>query len=113
MIVSLRHFLGWLVSSFSCRAVSLAKTLGVLSFTSLTMLQACAQVIDFKAGHYFWRVTGENKVKIFSASKGCSTRPQVIYAIKCGATKLTNSRAFTIFVAFQYFGKWRKFPVTR
>jgi tetratricopeptide (TPR) repeat protein len=34
-------------------AVSLAKTLGVLSFTPLTMLQACAQAIDFKVGHHF------------------------------------------------------------
>jgi hypothetical protein len=33
--------------------VSLAKTLGVLSFTPLTMLQACAQAIDFKVGHHF------------------------------------------------------------
>jgi hypothetical protein len=57
--------------------------------------------------------TEKDKVKIFSASRGCSTCPQVIYAIKCGATKLTNSRAYTVFVAFQYFGKWRKFPVTR
>ncbi len=33
--------------------VSLAKTLGVLSFTPLTMLQACAQAVDFKVGHHF------------------------------------------------------------
>jgi hypothetical protein len=33
--------------------VSLAKTLGALSFTPLTMLQACAQAIDFKVGHHF------------------------------------------------------------
>jgi hypothetical protein len=35
------------------------------------------------------------------------------HPIKCGAAKLTNSRALTTFVAFQNFGKWRKFPVTR
>jgi hypothetical protein len=34
-------------------ALSLAKTLGVLSFTPLTMLQACAQAVDFKVGHHF------------------------------------------------------------
>jgi hypothetical protein len=33
--------------------LSLAKTLGVLSFTPLTMLQACAQAVDFKVGHHF------------------------------------------------------------
>ena len=33
--------------------MSLAKTLGVLSFTPLTMLQACAQAVDFKVGHHF------------------------------------------------------------
>jgi hypothetical protein len=33
--------------------LSLAKTPGVLSFTPLTMLQACAQAIDFKVGHHF------------------------------------------------------------
>jgi hypothetical protein len=32
---------------------ALAKTLGVLSFTPLTMLQACAQAVDFKVGHHF------------------------------------------------------------
>jgi hypothetical protein len=35
------------------RVLSLAKTLGVLSFTPLTMLQACAQAVDFKVGHHF------------------------------------------------------------
>src|SRR5580692_3298964 len=35
------------------RLLSLAKTLGVLSFTPLTMLQACAQAVDFKVGHHF------------------------------------------------------------
>ena len=34
-------------------SLSLAKTLGVLSFTPLTMLQACAQAVDFKIGHHF------------------------------------------------------------
>jgi hypothetical protein len=33
--------------------LSLAKTLGLLSFTPLTMLQACAQAVDFKVGHHF------------------------------------------------------------
>jgi uncharacterized membrane protein len=33
--------------------LSLAKTLGVLSFAPLTMLQACAQAVDFKIGHRF------------------------------------------------------------
>ena len=33
--------------------LSVAKTLGVLSFTPLTMLQACAQAVDFKVGHHF------------------------------------------------------------
>jgi hypothetical protein len=37
----------------SSRTLSLAKTLGVLSFTPLTMLQACAQAVDFKVGHHF------------------------------------------------------------
>jgi hypothetical protein len=36
-----------------CGVLSLAKTLGVLSFTPLTMLQACAQAADFKVGHHF------------------------------------------------------------
>jgi len=31
----------------------LAKTQGVLSCTPLTMLQACAQAVDFKVGHHF------------------------------------------------------------
>ena len=35
------------------------------------------------------------------------------HPIKCGAAKLTNSRALTTFVAFQNLGKWCKFPVTR
>jgi hypothetical protein len=39
--------------------LSLAKTLGVLSFTPLTMLQACAQAVDFKVGHHF----GEGQVR--------------------------------------------------
>jgi hypothetical protein len=39
------------VHSGSC--LFLAKTLGVLSFTPLTMLRACAQAVDFKAGHHF------------------------------------------------------------
>ena len=39
--------------------LSLAKTLGVLSFTPLTMLQACAQAVDFKVGHHF----GEGQYK--------------------------------------------------
>src|ERR1700686_2364828 len=38
--------------------LSLAKTLGVLSFIPLTMLQACAQAVDFKVGHHF----GEGQV---------------------------------------------------
>ncbi len=38
---------------FSWLRLSLAKTLGVLSFTALTMLQACAQAVDFKVGHHF------------------------------------------------------------
>jgi hypothetical protein len=33
--------------------LSLAKTLGVLSVTPLTMLQASAQAVDFKVGHHF------------------------------------------------------------
>jgi hypothetical protein len=33
--------------------LSLAKTLEALSFTPLTMLQACAQAVDFKVGHHF------------------------------------------------------------
>jgi hypothetical protein len=37
----------------SSPVLSLAKTLGVLSFTPLTMLQACAQAVDFKVGHHF------------------------------------------------------------
>jgi hypothetical protein len=40
-------------------SLSLAKTLGVLSFTPLTMLQACAQAVDFKVGHHF----GEGQVR--------------------------------------------------
>jgi hypothetical protein len=39
--------------AMSKRKLSLAKTLGVLSFTPLTMLQACAQAVDFKVGHHF------------------------------------------------------------
>jgi hypothetical protein len=51
--------------------VSLAKTLGVLSFTPLTMLQACAQTVDFKVGHHFgegqaYRSIGESRNKDFS-----------------------------------------------
>jgi hypothetical protein len=42
--------------------LSLAKTLGVLSFTPLTMLQACAQAVDFKVGHHF----GEGQWVVFS-----------------------------------------------
>jgi hypothetical protein len=30
-----------------------AKTLGVLSFTPLAMLQASAQAVDLKVGHHF------------------------------------------------------------
>jgi hypothetical protein len=44
---------------FSSLALFLAKTLGVLSFTPLTMLRACAQAVDFKVGHYF----GEGQAK--------------------------------------------------
>jgi len=40
--------------------LSLAKTLGILSFTPLTMLQACAQAIDFKVGHHFGEGQGVN-----------------------------------------------------
>jgi hypothetical protein len=40
-------------------SLSLAKTLGVLSFTPLTMVQACAQAVDFKVGHHF----GEGQVR--------------------------------------------------
>jgi len=36
-----------------------------------------------------------------------------LYSSRCGAAKLTNSRALTTFVDFQNLGKWRKFPVTR
>jgi hypothetical protein len=43
--------------------LSLAKTLGVLSFTPLTMLQACAQAVDFKVGHHF----GEGQVQVYQA----------------------------------------------
>jgi hypothetical protein len=41
--------------------LSLAKTLGVLTFTPLTMLQACAQAVDFKVGHHF----GQGQVRSF------------------------------------------------
>ena len=34
-------------------ALSLAETLGVLSFTPANMLQACAQAVDFKVGVHF------------------------------------------------------------
>jgi hypothetical protein len=50
--------------------LSLAKTLGILSFTPLTMLQACAQAVDFKVGHHF----GEGQVGNHSLTglrKGC------------------------------------------
>jgi hypothetical protein len=47
---------------FPPQHLSLAKTLGVLSFTPLTMLQACAQAVDFKVGHHF----GEGQVQISS-----------------------------------------------
>ena len=33
--------------------LSVAKALGVVSFTPLTMSQACAQAVDFKVGHHF------------------------------------------------------------
>jgi hypothetical protein len=46
------------IKSPAGKRLSLAKTLGVLSFTLLTMLQACAQAIDFKVGHHF----GERQV---------------------------------------------------
>jgi hypothetical protein len=48
--------------------VSLAKTLGVLSFTPLTMLQACAQAVDFKVGHHF----GEGQDRIAKLKMGYS-----------------------------------------
>ena len=35
------------------KALSLAKTLGVLTFTPLTMLQASAQTVDFKVCRHF------------------------------------------------------------
>jgi hypothetical protein len=41
------------VVAVNSNLLSLAKTLGVLSFTPLTMLQACAQAVDFKVGHHF------------------------------------------------------------
>jgi|HubBroStandDraft_2_1064218.scaffolds.fasta_scaffold97421_1 hypothetical protein len=46
---------------------------------------------------------------------GMNGRPIVIsfHESKCGAAKLTNSRALTTLVAFQNLGKWRKFPVIR
>jgi hypothetical protein len=40
--------------------VSLAKTLGVLSFTPLTMLQAYAQAVDVKVGHHFGEGQGQH-----------------------------------------------------
>lgn len=46
---------------------------------------------------------------------GINPRPIVVrfHGSKCGAAKLTNSRALTTFVAFQNLGKWRKFLVIR
>ena len=44
---------GFLILAAAKFFLSLAKTLGVLSFTPLTMLQACAQAVDFKVGHHF------------------------------------------------------------
>ena len=44
--------------------LSLAKTLGVLSFTPLTMLQACAQAVDFKVGHHFGEGQHTGRVEI-------------------------------------------------
>ena len=48
-------------------------------------------------------------------ARGISWQPTVVNVqeIKCGAARLTNSRALTTFVAFQNLGKWRKFPVIR
>ncbi len=46
--------------------LSLAKTLGVLSFTALTMLQACAQAVDFKVGHHFGEGVRPGKADMFS-----------------------------------------------
>jgi hypothetical protein len=47
--------------------LSVAKTPGVLSFTPLTMLQACAQAVDFKVGHHFGE--GQAYVKVISYTK--------------------------------------------
>src|ERR1700693_6379710 len=46
------------------------KTLGVLSFTPLTMLQACAQAVAFKVGHHF----GEGQLRDPSSSLCCPWR---------------------------------------
>jgi hypothetical protein len=50
-------------------ALSLAKTLGVLSFTPLTMLQAYAQAVDFKVVHHFGEGQGETSKDEVNARK--------------------------------------------
>jgi hypothetical protein len=60
VIILNEHHLKRLMSS-----LSLAKTLGVLGFTPLTMLQACAQAVDFKVGHRFGEGQRRTAVDIF------------------------------------------------
>jgi hypothetical protein len=52
-LVSLSSGCAFRYSTMRSQSLSVAKTLGVLSFTPLTMLQACAQAVDFKVGHHF------------------------------------------------------------
>jgi hypothetical protein len=55
--------------------LSLAKTLGVLSFTPLTMLQACAQAVDFKVGHHFGEGQAANTRLVLLSTPMWSKRP--------------------------------------
>src|SRR5882672_6264336 len=70
--------MGWVSASeyYRGQPVSLAKTLGVLSFTPLTMLQACAQAVDFKVGHHFGEghVMGRMSVEVSTSSGASGSR---------------------------------------
>src|SRR6202047_598377 len=52
------------------KTLSLAKTLGVLGFTPLTMLQACAQAVDFKVGHHFGEGHRDSSTKTIISERG-------------------------------------------
>ena len=86
--------------AFMARVLSLAKTLGVLSFTPSTMLQACAQAIDFKVGHHFGE--GQGWTDSWCHRRCMHVHQTLIDAARCGMRQIAGWYVLAVTTIFEF-----------